>query len=139
MKIIRSTPLSLTLLPWVLTGFSAGLLNGLLGAAGGILLVTLLPRLPTTPVLGLTQGSLRSSRDLLGVSLRVMLPVTALSALLYSLNGQSADLSLIPVILLPAAAGGLLGGYLLNKLPGRLLQRLFGGLVALSGIRMLMG
>ena len=37
-----------TALPWLLlglTGVSAGLLNGLLGAAGGILLVALLPRL----------------------------------------------------------------------------------------------
>ena len=41
-------------LPWLLcalTGFGAGLLNGLLGAAGGILLVAVLPRLTPPAVL----------------------------------------------------------------------------------------
>ncbi len=133
---IRST---LSLLPWVAVGFSAGLLNGLLGAAGGIVLVTLLPFLSPPAGSGLSRGALTNSRDLLVTSLCVMLPVTALSAILYWLGGKTTDLRLAAVILLPAALGGLVGAYLLGRLPRSLLKRLFGLLVAISGIRMLLG
>ncbi len=140
MKRSRSyaSPLPAILL-WIAVGFSAGLLNGLLGAAGGIVLVTLLPLLPAPTGLGLSRSALTDSRDLLVTSLCVMLPVTALSATLYWVSGKSVDLELAPLILLPAALGGLAGGYLLGKIPRRLLKKLFGLLVAVSGIRMLMG
>lgn len=140
MKRSRSYASSLpAILSWIAVGFSAGLLNGLLGAAGGIVLVTLLPLLPFPTGLGLSRQGLTDSRDLLVTSLCVMLPVTALSATLYWMGGKSTDLNLAPLILIPAALGGLLGGYLLGKIPRNLLKKLFGLLVAVSGIRMLMG
>lgn len=126
-------------LPWGLTGFFAGLLNGLLGAAGGILLIFVLPHLPPPSGQEALSSALRDSRDLPAISLSVMLPVTALSLLLYWLGGNVADSVLAGVITIPAAAGGLLGAYLLGKLPRRFLQKLFGLLVAVAGIRMLMG
>lgn len=39
------------LLLWAAVGLGAGFINGLLGAAGGILLVTALPYLPTPSLL----------------------------------------------------------------------------------------
>lgn len=126
-------------LPWMIIGFFAGLLNGLLGAAGGILLVSLLPYLTPPARFHLRPNSFDDSRDLLATSLCVMLPVTVLSAALYWLGGKTTDTRLALAISLPAAAGGLAGAYLLGKIPRELLRKLFGLLVAVSGIRMLWG
>ena len=120
------------ILPLAVLGFFAGALNGLLGAAGGILLVTLLP------VLDKSASYTANPKDLMVLSLCVMLPVTLVSFLLYWGQGHTPDLSLLSVITLPAIAGGWLGAYLMKKIPRNLLKKLFGILVALAGVRMLL-
>lgn len=130
-------------LSWILlalTGIGAGLLNGLLGAAGGILLVAVLPRL--TPPAKLYPPSVRlglyhERRDILATALTVMLPISAVSGIFYWLNGIRPSSALLLLLILPAAAGGLLGARLLGKLPDRVLRKLFAALVVVSGIRML--
>ena len=135
---VNHAPLSWLLL--ALTGMGAGLLNGLLGAAGGILLVAVLPRL--TPPAKLYPPSVRlglyhERRDILATALTVMLPVSAVSGIFYWLNGIRPSSALLLLLILPAAAGGLLGARLLGKLPDRVLRKLFAALVVVSGIRML--
>ena len=116
-------------------GFFAGALNGLLGAAGGILLVTLLPTLDKSA----SYTSYTSNpKDLMVLSLCVMLPVTLVSFLLYWGQGHTPDLTLLSVITLPAIVGGWIGAYLMRKIPRNLLKKLFGTLVALAGMRMLL-
>ena len=128
-------------LPWVILGFLAGLINGLLGAAGGILLVSVLPYLTPPSALSthLPSRCFADNKNVMVTSLCVMLPITLVSAILYGLRGNAVDLELSFVIALPAAAGGLLGAYLLGKIPRDLLRKLFGLLVAVSGVRMLWG
>lgn len=138
MNKINRAPLSWILL--ALTGIGAGLLNGLLGAAGGILLVAVLPRL--TPPAKLYPPSVRlglyhERRDILATALTVMLPISAVSGIFYWLNGIRPSSALLLLLILPAAAGGLLGARLLGKLPDRVLRKLFAALVVVSGIRML--
>ena len=130
----------LSWLSWAGVGFGAGLLNGLLGAAGGILLVTLLPHLhPPTKTLLPSNTSLKNPKDMLVISLCVMLPVTVVSLGLYLWQGKHFDPHIAGVIALPAALGGLFGAYLLGKIPRHLLRKIFGLLVAISGVRMLWG
>ena len=130
-------------LPWMLcalTGLGAGLLNGLLGAAGGILLVALLPRItppaalypPARPL-----GDFHERRDVLATALTVMLPVSAVSGLFYWLGGIRPSPTLLLALILPAALGGLLGAKLLAVIPNHLLKRLFAAVVVVAGIRML--
>lgn len=126
-------------------GFGAGLLNGLLGAAGGILLVSLLPYLPAPvyPSVGSDSqrqplGRYLDSRDIFAVALAVMLPVSAVSFVRYWLSGIRPEPSLLALILLPAALGGLLGARLLERLSPHMLRLIFALLIALSGIRMLL-
>ena len=135
---VNHAPLSWLLL--ALTGMGAGLLNGLLGAAGGILLVAVLPHLtppvrlyPPTVQLGLYH----ERRDILATALTVMLPVSGVSGIFYWLNGIRPSPTLLLLLILPAAAGGLLGAKLLGRLPDRVLKKLFAALVVISGIRML--
>ena len=130
-------------LPWflcALLGLGAGLLNGLLGAAGGILLVALLPRItpPATlypPVRPL--GDFHERRDILATALAVMLPVSTVSGMFYWLGGIRPSPTILLSLILPAAAGGLLGAKLLARIPNDLLKKIFAAVVVIAGIRML--
>ena len=130
-------------LPWTLCalmGLGAGLLNGLLGAAGGILLVALLPRVtPPVPLYPPARplGDLHERRDVLATALAVMLPVSAVSGMFYWLGGIRPSPTRLLSLILPAAAGGLLGAKLLAKIPNDLLKKIFAAVVVIAGLRML--
>jgi uncharacterized membrane protein YfcA len=132
-----------TSLPWLLlglTGVSAGLLNGLLGAAGGILLVALLPRLTPPAALyppAVPLGTHHERRDILATAMTVMLPVSAVSGVFYWFGGIRPEPTLLLLLVIPAAAGGLMGAKLLGKLPDRVLKKIFAALVVVAGVRML--
>lgn len=136
-KVLDRTP------SWILlslVGVGAGLLNGLLGAAGGILLVALLPRLaPPAPLYppAVPLGEFHERRDILATALAVMLPVSGVSGVFYWLNGIRPSPTLLTALILPAILGGLLGAKLLGRLPDRVLKKLFAALVVVSGVRML--
>lgn len=110
----------------MLTGLAAGLINGLLGTGGGILVVLMLgffyPKLPP--------------KDRFACALTVMLPTSALSMLFWA--GELAVMPRLFRWLLPAAAGGLLGGFLLDRLQTRWLAKLFALLTIYAGAVMLM-
>ena len=109
-------------------GFLAGLLNGLLGAGGGIILVRgadkVLPR------------EYRDGRDVFANALAVMLPISAVSAIAYVLRGSVHGLEFSKFIL-PAVIGGAGGGLLLAVIDTRLLRLIFSALVVWSGITMI--
>lgn len=138
----RRMPL-LSFLLWAGVGFGAGLINGLLGAAGGILLVAVLPALPSPPP-PLSGGNPFSRpgadrRDLLTTALAVMLPISAVSAIRYWRAGIRPDVTLLVSLLLPVAVGGFLGAVLLERTPQTLLRRIFAAVVLVSGLKMLWG
>lgn len=112
----------------ILLGFGAGLINGLLGAGGGILLVKgaqrILPR------------EYREGRDIFANALCVMLPLSAVSAIAYVLRGSVHGLDFAPFIL-PALIGGIGGGLLLSIIDTGLLRLIFSALVVWSGITMI--
>lgn len=128
-------------IPLTLLGLGAGLLNGLLGAAGGVLLVVLLPYLePPPPLLprGQPAGSPPRRQDVLATAMAAMLPISAVSGAAYWLGGVRPAPALLTAMILPAAAGGLLGAVLLGRLPDRALRILFALLITVSGVRMLL-
>ncbi len=129
------------LLLWAAVGIGAGFVNGLLGAAGGILLVTALPHLPVPSCLSGSANPCGQAgtdrRDLLATALAVMLPVSAVSAVRYRMAGVDPAPRFLLPLLLPAAVGGLLGAYLLERTSPRFLRRLFAAVILVSGIRML--
>lgn len=109
-------------------GFLAGLLNGLLGAGGGIILVRgaerVLPR------------EYQDGRDVFANALAVMLPLSAVSAISYVIRGSVHGLEFSRFIL-PAVIGGAGGGLLLSVIDTRLLRLIFSALVVWSGITMI--
>ena len=112
----------------LMLGFFAGLLNGLLGAGGGIILVrgagTVLPR------------EYSDGRDAFANALAVMLPISAVSAVAYVLRGSVHGLDFSRFVL-PAVIGGVGGGLLLSVIDTRLLRLIFSALVVWSGFTMI--
>ena len=113
---------------------SAGIINGLLGAGGGIILIFVLA--PALGGLYENGDEFYKRRDLMATSLSVMLPVSAVSAFRYGLSG-ALDRGYISRIILPAILGGLLGGILLDRLKESFIMKLFAFLVIYSGIAMI--
>lgn len=107
---------------------AAGLINGLLGAGGGILLVFALSRF--------CQNAFPDKRDIYANALVVTLALTLVSTLLYIRAGNAppADLSRF---VLPAAAGGLAGGLLLGRISSKALGLIFAWLLVVSGVFMI--
>ena len=112
-------------LPIVGIGLTAGFLNGLLGAGGGIVIVF---------GLGALLGKqIADPRSIYASAIAVMLPLSALSAWQYFKNGHLGDNNL-GLLILPALAGGALGAWLLQRLSPRALSRIFAAVVLVSGI-----
>ena len=109
-------------------GLASGLINGLLGAGGGIITVLAISRL--------CRRSLPDSRDVYANALVVTLALTLTSTALYILRGNAPPANLTSLIL-PAAAGGLAGGLLLGRISSQMLQLLFSVLLVISGIFMI--
>ncbi len=110
-------------------GLISGILNGLLGAGGGIIAVFALSR-----VLSEQKGD---SRDAFANTLCITLPLSLVSAYLYSANGALPQ-DKLNLLVLPAIAGGLAGGLLLDKIDSRWLKLIFSAIVIWSGISMVL-
>ena len=107
----------------------AGIINGLLGAGGGIILVFALS--------ALCKSALPDRRDLYATALVVTLTLTLISTVLYIRNGNAPPSDLSRFVL-PAAAGGLAGGLLLGRISSRTLGRIFAVLLVVSGVIMIL-
>lgn len=118
----------------LLLGFAAGFLNGLLGAGGGVLLVFALRFLARRAG---QESDFGTSRDTYANALAVMLPISVLSAFRYAGAG-ALDPAVFAPLLLPAVAGGILGGVLLDRLKLPVLRLLFAILVIWSGAVMIL-
>lgn len=113
-----------TLLKLLLLGTAAGFVNGLLGSGGGII-----------AVFGLTSliADSDGKRDVFANALAVMIPVSLVSAISYISAGRT-DLDGFGVYIIPAAIGGVIGAFLLDRIRVPVIKKLFAALVIWSGI-----
>ena len=106
-------------------GIAAGIINGLLGAGGGMILI---------PLLCLWTDLEKEER--FPCSVAMMLPMCGVSALISSFHG-SVPWSLA----LPYMSGGILGGFLAGKFGARIplswMHKILGILILWGGIRYL--
>ena len=111
----------------LLGGVGIGFINGLFGGGGGMIAV---------PVLA---GALNYDRkEAHATAILVILPICAASALSYIINGF-CDLNVIIPATIGNVAGGFLGAVFLGKLPKFWVQTVFIIIMAVAGIRMVIG
>ncbi len=105
-------------------GALVGMVNGTLGAGGGMLAVPLLKKA------GLDQKKAHAN------AVAVILPITVLSAVIYLLRGSvelSDSLAYIPTGLIGAG----IGTVIIKKISPLWLKRIFGGFMIYAGVRLL--
>ena len=110
----------------IFTGLTTGAVNGLFGGGGGMVVV---PRLKN--MLGYEEKHAHVTAIL------VIAPVCAASAITYIVNGYFAADVVIPAAI-GSVAGGLLGAFLLNKLPEFIVNAVFVAVMLVAGVRMLL-
>jgi uncharacterized membrane protein YfcA len=104
-------------------GFFVGVINGFLGAGGGMLAVPLLKRQ------GLAQKQAHAS------AIAIIFPLTLVSAAVYVLGDKVQLMEALPY--LPAGAvGALIGIFLLPKIPDKILRKIFAVFMLWAGWRM---
>ncbi|ADI01992.1 MAG TPA: sulfite exporter TauE/SafE family protein [Syntrophothermus lipocalidus] len=112
---------------YVALGLVAGVLSGLLGIAGGIVII---------PSLVFLFGF--SQQQAQGTTLALMVPpIGILAAWTYYQKGF-VDLKAAGLICLGVFVGGLFGARIATALPASALQKVFGVLVLLVGIKMIL-
>lgn len=109
----------------VLAGVSAGAVNGLFGAGGGMVLVPLL-----TVMTDLEDDAV------FPYSVSIILPICLVS-LGFSLWQTGADWNVALPYLIGSAAGGVLAGLLGRKIPTKWMHRILGALILWGGFRYL--
>ena len=104
-------------------GLAVGLVNGLLGAGGGMIAVPLLQKL------GLDRKQAHA--------VAVILPITVLSAALYLIKGY-VSVSDSFIFIPGGIIGSLLGTFIMRKISPKWLKRIFGGFMIYAGVRLLL-
>lgn len=105
-------------------GFLAGIINGLLGAGGGMILLPMLSKS------GLETKKTHAN------SVAIILPICVLSSIMYIKNGKTTFQDAAPYLIW-GVIGALIGAFLLTKIKDVWLHRIFGILVLWAAIRML--
>lgn len=108
-------------------GLLAGIVNGFLGAGGGLIVVPLLRR----------WGKL-SEKQALATSVMVITPLCLVSFGVYGFKIGAENLLPHWTYLAGGLIGGVLAGGLFSKISPKWLRRIFGTIMIVGGIRMLM-
>jgi uncharacterized membrane protein YfcA len=109
----------------VLTGLGVGVLSGLVGIAGGAVLVPIL-----------FYGFKMNQHVAQGTTLAVLLPPTGLLAFLKYYKVGNADLKIGLLIALGLFLGGYFGGMWAQKVPDVVLRRIFAVVLTAIAIKM---
>lgn len=108
-----------------LSGIVIGIVNGMLGAGGGMVAVPLLKKS------GMEQKQAHAN------AVAVILPISIVSAVIYLINGEVQIIDAVGFM--PAGVvGSVVATLLLKKISPRYLKIIFGGFMVWAGIRMLM-
>lgn len=113
-----------------LTGVAGGIINSLIGTGAGIVIIFALTNI-------YAKNPVYSTKDIFATSLAVTMALSLISCALYAKSGVTDGINDFLICLPFAAAGGVLGGFLLDKLSAPALKKIFGALVVYAGASML--
>ena len=109
----------------ILTGFFAGLVNGLFGGGGGMIVVP-----------SLRYMLKYRTANAHATAIAIILPVSVLSGVFYTAFGNFA-LTPVSFTALGVIAGGVIGALLLKKLSSLPITVVFSAVMAAAGVKML--
>lgn len=113
----------------VITGLISGVVNGLFGTGGGIIIVYLLSKL-------YAESDKYHTKDIFAMTVGSVLIMSAASLGMY-IKGEVVTWNDILPYLLPAAVGGIIGAFLLDRLNAALMKKIFAVLVIYAGITLI--
>ena len=108
-------------------GALAGFVNGFLGAGAGIVLMY---------AYGAMNRGEEKQRDNFAMTVATVVPISIVSVAIYASKGAVNE-EAAGRFLLPAVIGGLLGGYLTDKLNTKVLRLVFSVIVIVAGVNMI--
>ena len=108
-----------------IAGFCAGVINGLLGAGGGMVLVPLLTKITNL-----------EDKQIFPSSISIILPICIIS-LFFSWRASPPDWHTALPYLIGSAGGGIAAGFLGKQIPVKWLHRILGMLMLWGGVRYL--
>lgn len=108
-----------------LIGAAIGMVNGILGAGGGMLAVPLLKKV------GFTQKECHTN------AIAIILPITVISAIMYLFKNY-VTIKQAFIYMPTGLIGAVLGTYLLKKISATWLKRIFAVLMIYAGVRLLL-
>jgi hypothetical protein len=114
-----------TILPLALWGLAIGFITGLLGAGGGFLIIPALVLFVKLPM-----------KTAIGTSL-VIIAINSIFGFLFSLNQTPLDWNILLLFTGLAIIGIYLGSLWAEKIPGKILKKLFGWFVLIMAIYIL--
>ncbi|MBE6714087.1 MAG: sulfite exporter TauE/SafE family protein [Ruminococcaceae bacterium] len=113
------------------SGAAAGVVNGFLGAGGGIILLWALGKLNP-------QKGDEGVRNNFAITVATVLLLCTVSAVSYSHHSPEQEMGIAELctFIIPGMAGGIFGAYLTDKLNTRILKATFCALMIIAGVNM---
>lgn len=124
---------ALSFITVVLLSLAAGCVNGIFGTGSGIIFMLISRLLPASPDEKIE--SEERKKEMYTFSMSCVIPVSLVSLFLY--RNVSLDLSSVSGIVVPAISGGILGGFIKEKVRLLWLNLAFAALTIYSGISMI--
>ena len=109
----------------ILTGSVTGAVCGLFGGGGGMIVVPMLTLLCAY-----------KEKESHATAIAIILPITIISGAIQIFSGNY-DLSVGLPTLIGSVLGGVVGGYLLKKISGKWLTKIFAVIMLVAGVKLL--
>lgn len=106
-------------------GFITGLVNGVFGSGGGMIIV---------PALVLFLGMKDYKAHATAIS--IILPLTTISTIIYLFN-NTIPFKIVIFVMIGGIVGSYIGAKVLNKIPAKILRKVFGCVIIYTAIRMI--
>lgn len=117
----------------VISGTAAvfsGFICGFIGSGGGVVLLLTLTFLQKK-----FKNEISDEKSIYAVNIAAVVAMSAVSAVIYAFNGK-LQLKEAVLYILPAAAGGLCGAFLLQKIKTSYLNKILAAVTIYAGVRM---
>ena len=111
---------------YILIGLACGIFSALFGVGSGIIMVPALVLIASLP-----------QKSAQGMALAIMVPMALTGAIRYKMNPDvEMDLKMMTFLAIGGVAGALLGAWLVARIPGLVLKKVFAIILIVAAVKM---